>query len=688
MAADKLQLTQQLLTIAADAFDSTELEMVGYFFRGEAPASPAASGGGNKKVLFDLLLRADREGRLLDLANRLAREKPNCAELQRVVDDLRQILAPQDGGGATAGRKTPTAISAELPASVATSPVIKSTLEAVVPPLTAAPPSPPAPGPGTPASPSAPRKPRAATGGVSVFFGTATPDARGQADRKAVIDSVRQIKQWPVRVLSAPEIFVSFAWGDDQTDAGIQRQQAVDDLCDQLEEQGFLVRRDSQEIRYGGVISEYMQRLGRSDRVLVILSEKYLRSISCMTELHAIYQRSQGEQDEFLQRVIPVALEDARFSTPEERVIHARYWQDRSTELKQNIDLLGPKDLQLLRDMRRWSQEISEMLAFLNDTLAPRRLEEIRQADFQALRELLHSSPDGAPAEDPLEQATLFVQILGEQGSKATPQRPWGLEGKQFLAARQAGIPCLRWRPRDLDLETIRTKDPNYIQYLSSAADPADLPPEERVQAGYLPDFQKLIEETLRKLVARETKTPGATNPSSPPAPTSPPSLSDIPPPQSGTPAVPPIQTLVPSTNAARGPSAGSVRPSVLFAPQTVDEDLAARLDQELRSAFGPTVASEIASAEYPLSAVYENERGVLVIYGQGSLDWVQERVRECRDIALDRARNAPVCALYVGPPDGKPPLKKRPAMVRLIPHDDPEALRRYLAELTNGGPA
>ncbi|MFN9040805.1 MAG: toll/interleukin-1 receptor domain-containing protein, partial [Planctomyces sp.] len=172
----------------------------------------------------------------------------------------------------------------------------------------------------------------------------------------------------------------------DQTDAGIQRQQAVDELCDQLEEQGFLVRRDSQEIRYGGVISDYMQRLGRSDRVLVILSEKYLRSISCMTELHAIYQRSQGEQEEFLQRVIPVALDDARFSTPEERVSHARYWQDRSTELKQNIDLLGPKDLQLLRDMRRWSQEISEMLAFLNDTLAPRRLEEIRQADFQALR--------------------------------------------------------------------------------------------------------------------------------------------------------------------------------------------------------------------------------------------------------------------------------------------------------------
>ena len=151
-----------------------------------------------------------------------------------------------------------------------------------------------------------------------------------------------------------------------------------------------------------------MHRLGRSDRVLVILSEKYLRSISCMTELHLIYQRSQGEQGEFRRRVIPVALEDARFSTPEERADHADHWQARMEGLEKRWKSLGKQDLQLLHAMRGWSQNIGDMLAFLNDTLAPRRLEEIRQADFQALRELLRSSPDGAPAEDPLEQATLF----------------------------------------------------------------------------------------------------------------------------------------------------------------------------------------------------------------------------------------------------------------------------------------
>jgi len=677
MATDKLRLTQHLLNVVVAAFDPNDLAMEWYFFRGELPAPTAGTSVSRKQLVFDLLLWADKHDRLLEVADRFAEAKgEQCAELRTLATHLRQVLG-----------------TSVMPEPAVPSQPAERTLDSTA--ATRAAVTRPA-ADGTPAtseklrSASGVSRARSAAAGVSVYFATPTPDARGQADLKSVIDSVKQIKQWPVRVLSAPEIFVSFAWGDDQTEAGVKRQLAVDGLCGYLENQGFLVRRDSQEIRYGGVISEYMQRLGRADRVLVILSEKYLRSISCMTELHAIYQRSQGVQDEFLQRVIPVALEDARFSTPEERVSHARYWQDRSTELKQNIDLLGPKDLQLLRDMRRWSQEISEMLAFLNDTLAPRRLEEIRQAEFQALRELLRSSAGGAPAENPLEQATLFVQVLGEQGSKVTPQSPWGLEERQFLAARQAGIPCLRWRPRDLDLDAVRRHHPEYVEYLSGAADPTDLPPEERVQAGYLPDFQKLIEETLLKVVARETKAAGAISPGPTPTPTTviPPARPDPSAPPSGPPASPPMQTFVPSTTGAPNPATRSARPSVLFAPQHVDENLAATLDEHLRSAFGPTVATEIASAEYPLSAVYENERGVLVIYGQGSLDWVQERVRECRDIALDRARNAPICALYVGPPDGKPPLKKRPAMVRIIPHDEPDALRRYLAELTSGGPA
>ncbi|MBS0261394.1 MAG: toll/interleukin-1 receptor domain-containing protein [Planctomycetes bacterium] len=196
-----------------------------------------------------------------------------------------------------------------------------------------------------------------------------------------------------------PEIFVSFAWGDDRSPAGIDRQQAVDRLCAKLPEWGYQVRRDCQEIRYGDLISAYMRRLGRADRVLVILSEKYLRSPFCMAELHYIYQRSLGQADEFHKRIIPVALADAHFSTPEERLDHAKYWHGRREKLKADWEFLGTSDQRLLKEMQRWSQEVGDMLAYINDRLIPRTFDDICRDDFRALREMLGALRDQASVE-------------------------------------------------------------------------------------------------------------------------------------------------------------------------------------------------------------------------------------------------------------------------------------------------
>ena len=44
--------------------------------------------------------------------------------------------------------------------------------------------------------------------------------------------------------------------------------------------------------------------------VIVVFSDKYLRSPYCMTELHSIYQRSVGDKEDFLRRIIPLVLDD------------------------------------------------------------------------------------------------------------------------------------------------------------------------------------------------------------------------------------------------------------------------------------------------------------------------------------------------------------------------------------------
>jgi hypothetical protein len=43
-----------------------------------------------------------------------------------------------------------------------------------------------------------------------------------------------------------------------------------------------------------------------------------------MTELYGIYQRSIGEKEDFLRRIIPLALDDARFGAWRDRVEHAK----------------------------------------------------------------------------------------------------------------------------------------------------------------------------------------------------------------------------------------------------------------------------------------------------------------------------------------------------------------------------
>ena len=120
---------------------------------------------------------------------------------------------------------------------------------------------------------------------------------------------------------STPEIFVSYAWGDDSsrrcTPAHGSRRSALRDARTKM---AGIFSATSTVMRSGDLISGFMKRIGLADHVIVVLSDKYLRSPYCMTELHSIYQRSVGEKEDFLRRIIPLALDDARFSTPEERV--------------------------------------------------------------------------------------------------------------------------------------------------------------------------------------------------------------------------------------------------------------------------------------------------------------------------------------------------------------------------------
>jgi internalin A len=129
---------------------------------------------------------------------------------------------------------------------------------------------------------------------------------------------------------------VSYAWGDDSSEDARKRGEVVERMCETLKRDGWKVVRDKTAMRYGDLISAFMKTLSQADCVIVVLSAKYLRSPYCMAEFHGIYQRSVGEKEDFLHRIIPLVLLDAQFSSPEERVEYAKHWETRYLKLNPN----------------------------------------------------------------------------------------------------------------------------------------------------------------------------------------------------------------------------------------------------------------------------------------------------------------------------------------------------------------
>ena len=126
-----------------------------------------------------------------------------------------------------------------------------------------------------------------------------------------------------------------------------------------------------------------MNRLSKADRIVVILSDKYLKSPYCMYELLQIYQRSGSDKKEFMTHIFPVILDDAEISTLKQKANYGRYWKKECAEIAQIIDegdgdTLGSEGMRQYEYMKDFSGKVSNMLHHINDVLSPRGFDSIR----------------------------------------------------------------------------------------------------------------------------------------------------------------------------------------------------------------------------------------------------------------------------------------------------------------------
>ena len=224
-------------------------------------------------------------------------------------------------------------------------------------------------------------------------------DKRQQLDRsdggEAPAAPPPQLVPAPVETFHKPgrEVFISYAWGDDRLE-GKERQQIVDGLVDALRKhpEPISVRIDRDEMRPGDLISAFMDRLAAADRVIVVISAKYLRSEYCMYELFKIYQNCCRKAEDFQRRIIPIILPDAGLSgSTASRLRPADEWDKQRKELEaafvKNPDILGERGYKKYRLICEFSRNTFDMLDYLLDQLQRRDYDRQMEESFPELCE-------------------------------------------------------------------------------------------------------------------------------------------------------------------------------------------------------------------------------------------------------------------------------------------------------------
>lgn len=124
-------------------------------------------------------------------------------------------------------------------------------------------------------------------------------------------------------------IYISYAWGGES-------EKIVDLLDGELKKRELKLVRDKRDLGYKGSIVEFMKDIGKGNKIIVVISEKYLQSENCMFELTQIY-----ENKDFARRIFPIVLEDSNIYSPVSRIKYIKYWNDKIAELDEAIKSAG-----------------------------------------------------------------------------------------------------------------------------------------------------------------------------------------------------------------------------------------------------------------------------------------------------------------------------------------------------------
>jgi hypothetical protein len=154
-----------------------------------------------------------------------------------------------------------------------------------------------------------------------------------------------------------------------------------------FEKKGIAIIRDKRDLGFKGKIKEFMERMGRGKCVVLVISEKYLKSRNCMFELVQMARRGK-----FHERIFPIVLDDTKIYDPIERITYVKYWEEQINKLDAAIKCVSSANLEGFREdidsyaeIRRNLPKLTNILKDMNTLTAEIHIESGFDELFKAI---------------------------------------------------------------------------------------------------------------------------------------------------------------------------------------------------------------------------------------------------------------------------------------------------------------
>lgn len=186
---------------------------------------------------------------------------------------------------------------------------------------------------------------------------------------------------------NSASIFFSYAWGNDG-------EKIVDDLYDSLKRDGLTLVRDKMDLGYKGLITGFMEGIGRGKVVIVCITDKYLKSEYCMFELYELFRNCRFNKQELLERMFPLKVDNINLSRPSVIGSYINHWNVMQKEWEDLVTVeatkIAPEQQVRYGRIKKISTELGSLLDLLAD-INLLTIEKLVSDDYREIKLALES---------------------------------------------------------------------------------------------------------------------------------------------------------------------------------------------------------------------------------------------------------------------------------------------------------